>query len=168
MTTVYKAGTKDLDDFYPFFVKTIKEYFPYYSGNITNYFLKDVYSLKAIQADLKKKARWLYLAKNNDQIVGYLLALKPEGGVAYCQWVAVDKNFRNQHIATKMIDFWQKDALADGAHKLYLTTVEGTEFYTKIGFTVMGTMPKAYYGTDTTDLYKSIAEPDEKKFLHLE
>lgn len=169
MITVTSALTSDLAKFYNFFRSTLHEDFPYYSQNCIRYFLKEGYSLKSITNDLKKKERWLFLASDENKIVGYLLAIRQYGGVSYCQWVVVSRKHRHQQIATRLVDLWKQTAIEDGAHKLYLTTVKDTlEFYKKLGFEVMGILPKGYYGTDNIDMYKSIAEPDEKKFLHLE
>ncbi len=90
----------------------------------------------------------LFLAYINGRAVGYLLTSKQHGGVAFGDWLAVDKDFRDQGIASSLLSHWQQDALKQGAHMIQLFTTENdVGFYEKNGFIQGGSMPDAWFGS---------------------
>lgn len=161
-----KAQVKDLDNFFKFFSKSIKDYFPEYTEKTKKLFITSDYSKESIQDSLKKEGA-LYLAKDKEKVVGYLLTTeKPYGGVWFLNWIAVDKNYRNQKIAKNLLNMWEEEALRKGVHCLMLCSDKrNNNFYKKMGFVFMGFVPKGYFGAEDFWFYKLIQEAREKNYF---
>ncbi len=106
------------------------------------------------------------MAKDKDQIVGFLMVSAAYGGVSFGNWLVVCRNYQRQGIASKLLKIWEKEAKKWGCHKLHLLT-EGrnVSFYQKRGFILLGLIPKNYFGADDFYFYKTIQEPKEENYL---
>jgi len=163
---INKASYKNFDLFYQFFTKKVKEYFSdEYTSKTFNHFFNKTFTKKAVRQSIKNGD--LFLAKENDRLVGFLLKLEPHKyGVDYADWLAVDKNYRNRVIATKLLKSWEEDAIKKGVHCLMITTEErNINFYKKRGFIYMGKIPKGYAGAEDYYFYKPTQEPKEENYL---
>jgi len=121
---------------------------------------------KDLLDNLSKGKKILFLAYSNAKVVGYLLTDKQDVGVAFGHWLAVDKDFRKQGIASSLLDYWENDALEQGAHMLRLWTTENdVSFYKNRGFTMAGLMPDSWCGVGHYLFYKTLRKSDEKRFL---
>lgn len=163
---IYKATEKDIDVFFPFFENSIQTEFPEYTANTRKYFVEEDYSKEAIEKNLQEKRSNLFLAKEENKIVGYMLSTKTYGGVSFANWIAVDKDYQGQGIGTALLQIWEKQALEEGAHKLHVwTDIRNLDFYKRQGFILLGKIPDDYYGADDYFFYKILRKSDEKVFL---
>lgn len=167
MRKVVKAKAADFNKFFDFFKKTLHEEYFLYAKTNANYLLKRSLPKKSqLKKDVLVGRRPLYLVYQQSNIVGYLLAEENFGGVAFGHWLAVDKAFRNQDLASELLKVWKKDSLKQGAHVLQLWTTENDPgFYGKKGFTLGGKFAKAWLGIDHYLFYKIIADPAPQKYI---
>lgn len=167
METVIKLAEKeDFDNFLAYFKNTLSINFPYYSQNSVNYTIEQDYGQKWLKEKLTKGGKKVYVALDGNNIGGYLLVTKQIAGVSFADWLAVDKNYRNKGIASKLLSLWEKNALDEGAHALHLwTTIVNIQFYKNRGFVLGGQFPKAWHGVNSYLLYKPLREPKEENFL---
>jgi ribosomal protein S18 acetylase RimI-like enzyme len=163
----YCEGTEgDVPAFLAYFRTSTPLLFPQYSSNMLGYLIDVDYSPEWLAERLSKKAKKVYIAKHRGEIVGYLLVSRPNAGIAFGDWLAVDKEFQKKGIATSLLSMWEKDVLAYGGHNIYLWTYEhNIDFYKKRGFVQGGFLPKGWGGEDAYFMYKIIAEPKEENYL---
>jgi|SRR3990167_6750821 len=162
---VRKAKDSDFENFYKLFRKTLDKGYFLYSPTSVATFEFDL-PKETIRKDMKSGKRILFLGFENGELAGYLLTNKMNGGVSFGHWLAVDKKFQNHGVATNILNFWEKNALMQGAHTLELfTTKNDVEFYVNRSFHLIGQFPDAWYGVDHFHFYKALRPSDEKNFL---
>ncbi len=163
-TTIRKASNIDFNLFYDFFEKTLDDAYFQYSP-LTIKMIKQDLSKGSLKNGIRSGNRILFLAFIGEQLVGYLLTLKVNGGVSFGHWLAVDKRFQKRGIASQMILFWEQSTLLEGAHMLELyTTKNNKEFYAKQGFTFAGKFPNGWFGVDHFQFYKLLRPFDEGRY----
>ena len=157
---IKKATISDIEPFWNLFKDSVKTQFPQYSFKVKKLFLKKYFTKKSFVGDLKRKKIDLLLAFINNQIVGYLLALPPYGGISYISWIAVKDSFRKKGIGSSLLKEYEIVAKRKGIHKIHLwTDRRNLRFYKKNGWTPVGHIPKNYFGADDWLFYKSIQNP---------
>ena len=163
---IRKAKEKDLPSFFTFFKATLTKEFPEYKEKTRQYMLGYGYSLKRIKKGLKTGGWQLFLAFGGQKIVGFLLSRIQFGGVAWGEWIAVDKKYQRKGIGSSLLKIWEKQAIKDGAHQLqFVSSLKASSFYQKEGAVLVGKTPKAYFGIDNYYFYKNLRKPNEKNFL---
>lgn len=164
---IYQKGiSEDIPLFLSFFKASIPLLFPEYSPNSVRYIVDVDYGPEWLTEKLKKGSKRVYLAFNKNKIVGYLFFSKPVVGVSYADWLAVDKSYQKQGVASHLLLLWEQEALLDGVHALQLWSIKNNiPFYKKRGFTCGGLFPQAWYGEDSYLIYKSLRTPEERNFL---
>lgn len=162
---IYKATEKDFERFYKLFRKTLDEgYFPYSPESVKTF--KFDLPKKDILKSIKNGKRILFLGCVNNDLAGYLLTNKMNGGVSFGHWLGVDREFQEKGIATNLLKTWEEEALREGCRALELFTTENdVKFYLNRGFTLIGKFPNAWYGLDHFHFYKPLRVPDESLFL---
>ena len=164
--TITKGTPKDIPAFLQYFRTSIPHHFPQYSQNLIGFLVDVDYGPQWLKDQFKKGNKRILLARSGTQIVGYLLYTLPNAGVAYGDWIGVDKEYRKQGVASQLLAAWEKDAFADGAHNLHLWTYDyNVAFYTNRGFTNGGVMRKGWAGEDGYFMYKLLREPEERNYL---
>lgn len=161
-----RATINDLENFYQFFTRSIKEYFPYYSQKSKDYILDTKYTKEKISKAINDG--FVLIGFDDDRIIGFLLLMsKPSAGLWDLNWIAIDKDYRNKGIGTKLLQLWEREAISIGVHCLTLQTSNEHEldFYNKRGFTYFGCIPEGSYGNKKYKFYKIIQKPAEKNFL---
>jgi ribosomal protein S18 acetylase RimI-like enzyme len=159
---IQAKNPKEVQEFYNYFSLTLSENFPHYTKKTIKYFTGKAFTEEAFWKDVKTGERKIYLAVIKNKIVGYLVSLPSYGGIGFCNWVAVDKNYRGLGIASALLDIWEKDALEEGAHKLELWTDQrNISFYKKRGFELLGKIPDNYFGKDDYLFYKTLRKSSE-------
>lgn len=162
---VKKAKVLDVNDFYSLFQKTLKEGYFLYPPRSTTTIVIDL-PKETIKKDIKSGKRILFLAYIKNDLAGYLLTNRLNGGVSFGHWLAVHRNFQKKGVASKLLEFWQKHALIEGAHMLELSTTKNdVEFYVNRGFTLSGELPDSWYGVDHFQFYKTLRKSNESRFL---
>jgi ribosomal protein S18 acetylase RimI-like enzyme len=164
---IFRQATEtDIPVFLTFFKTSIPVLFPQYSPNSVAYEVDVDYSPEFLTRKLKSGDKKAYLAFDNDRVVGYIMVMDSIAGVAFADWLAVDKQYQKQGVASKLLSLWEQDALAQGAHALQLWTTENNlTFYKNRGFVNGGLFPKAWHGEDCYLIYRALREPEEKNFL---
>jgi len=117
---IREAATSDINPFWNFFVKSIKTQFPEYSLKAKNYFLQEHYTKENFKKWLKRKEKTLLIALNKKEIIGYLLASPPYGGVAFIIWLAVKTTFQKKGVGNHLLKSYEIIAKKQKAHKVYL------------------------------------------------
>ncbi len=123
------------------------------------------------------KENALYIAKDNDKIVGtVMLRHKPEEGYKNLEWplesnyekiyviytLAVHPKFIRQGIGKKLLDFAEEIARKEGCISLRLDVVKGNipaeNLYKKCGYKYVGTTSLGYedYGLPWYNLYEKV------------
>ncbi len=81
-------------------------------------------------------------------------------------WLAVDRDYQNKGIASRLLKLWEKYALGVGVHAIWLWTTENNQqFYQNRGFSLAGKFPKAWFGFDHYLFYRLLRHPEEKNYL---
>ena len=163
---INKAITEDLNSFYDFFQKKLKENFSdEYTPRTIAHFIEKTFTKEATSKSIKNCN--LFLAKDGKKIVGFLFKLDPQKyGVDYTDWLVVDEDYRGRGIGSNLLKAWEKDALKKGAHCLMIMTEQrNVDFYKKRGFIYMGRIPKGWAGAEDIYFYKPIQEPKEENYL---
>ena len=161
-----KAESEDLDFFFVLFDKLTVELFPDYSLKIRRHILKKEWNHNAIKAQFNSKQIIIYLAFDKEDLVGYLITRPIVGGVCAGDWMAVQEKHQGKGVASGFLNFWEKDAIANGMHKLHLWTHKrNIQFYKNRGFRLVGMVPDNYYGTTDYFFHKTIQKPLEKNYL---
>lgn len=162
---IKKVGSEAFEDFYALYRKTLDQEYFLYSPKSVKTFEIDV-PKKDYLKNIKTGKKILFLGYVNGKLAGYLLTNKLNGGVSFAHWLAVDRAFQKHGVATKLLAFWEKDALRQGAHALELSTTKNdVEFYVNRGFILNGEFPDAWYGVDHFHFYKKLRKSDEARFL---
>ena len=167
MTKVIRVGAKDINKFFKFFEKTLKEKYFLYPKENANYLMNVGLPKKTkFRKDILSGQRPLYLIFEKKKLAGYLLTTKDFAGVTLGHWLAVDKEYQNKGLATKLLKVWEEDSLRNGAHAIHLWTTENdVGFYKKKGFILGGKFEKAWLGLDHYFFYKIIGKPNTKKYI---
>lgn len=98
---------------------------------------EDNYSEKTLLADIKNKMNEMYIAIEDDKIVGYINAFHifEEANLVK---IAVIDGYRRLGIATKLLDYVTQKLVQQGVTKMYLEVSDRNEnainFYKKNGF----------------------------------
>lgn len=163
---VAKAKISDFEKFYELLTKTLMGNYFLYSKNSSAFTLNEDLPRKDLKKLIRDGKRILYLAYSKNNVVAYLLTFKTHAGVAFAQWLAVDKDFQKHGIASKLLSLWEREALTNGAHLLQLwTTKNDIPFYLNRKFKKGGSFPQSWFGIDHYLFYKILRKPNEKVFL---
>ena len=89
--------------------------------------------------DLLEKVNTIFVAEKSDEIIGVIIA-GHDGRRGFIYHTAVNSDYRNQGIATKLVDAAMAALKANGINKVALVVFDrnevGNAFWEKIGFTV--------------------------------
>ena len=141
------------------FTKTLQE-FPEYSKKTLDFFSSDPYRNRMISLHIRIG---VFV---NSELIAYLLAEDPEGGVSWIYWIAVLKDYQGQGIGTALLDFFEKLCVKQGIHSIiFYSDKRNVAFYLRRGYKVIGLDEKSYFGPDAYIMKKLIQKPNEKKFL---
>ena len=163
---VIKGKLNKFEEFYQLFKKALQDGLFLYSKNSVRFTLEEELPKNILLDEISKGTEYFFLAYQNDKPVGYLLTNITKGGVTFGHWLAVDSKYQKHGIASSLLSFWEKDALGQGAHKLWLwTTKNNVSFYKRRGFTLGGEFPDSWFGLDHFLFYKTLRKSDEKVFL---
>ena len=86
-----------------------------------------------------EKVNTIFVAEKSDEIIGVIIA-EHDGRRGFIYHTAVNSDYRNQGIATKLVDAAIAALKANGINKVALVVFDrnevGNAFWEKIGFTV--------------------------------
>src|SRR5690554_1913089 len=94
-----------INDFYELFEKVMNEDYSLYSASQKQYFLDKLYSKQFFRRNIENQFNTVFIAFLNNKICGFLIADKIFGGVAFVNWIGVDKLYRNKGVATALLNY---------------------------------------------------------------
>lgn len=155
---------QELDQFLPVFAHILENEFPGYSKNVVRYFLEKIYTKQNFQWWLSQKQKIIIAATEKDrEIVGFAVLDAPYGGVSFCRWLGIRREYQNKGIGRQMINKWKEIATQSGCHKMEVASQPtAKEFYAKMGLELEGLRKLSYFGIDQYVFGKVIGPP-----LHL-
>lgn len=160
MIAIRELTERDKPAFDKIFAETVFEEFPEYSEKTRKWFIAEKYRDQMFTAGVR------FGAFDGNKLVGYLVGPSLHGGVSYVFWLAVAREQQKQGIGSKLLEFHEKWALQNGIHSIQLQTDErNLAFYKAKGFDQLGFDDKGYFGVDSYNMRKLIAEPNEENFL---
>lgn len=164
--------TKKLDkkltaEFWQIFKKVLKQEFTFYPSIIIDYFLNKIYTRQAFQLWIEKRYKTVLVASlEKNEFIGFAVIDRPYGGVSFCRWLGVLKEYQNKGVGTKLVVHWQKLAKKKNCHKLEVASQpETVEFYKKAGFKKEGVRKKSYFGITQHIFGKTIDSIDYEKMI---
>ena len=153
---------QEISMFWDMFAQVLSTEFPGYSKKVVKFFLEKLYTRVSFGYWFAHSTKTFLAAAVNDTLVGFAVIDEPYGGVSFCRWLGVTKEYQKKGIGTKLIEMWIDLATRSGCHKVELAAQpEAREFYKKIGLLEEGTREKSYFGIDQYVFGKVIGEPDE-------
>ncbi len=125
--------------------------FPFYKAKTIREYQQNVYGLKFFKKFLTEPKHIIFGAYDKNLLVGISAVKMEYGGVAFLEWLAVDKNYRGKGVGSLLIKKTEEWVLKNKGHYYYLITESEnnrTEFYPKRGFQLIGVHKKAWFGED--------------------
>lgn len=156
----------DLDRFFLVFVRVMKSEFPGYSADIIQFFLEKIYTRSSFFYWLENKMKTVFIAKKGNDIIGFAVIDEPYGGVSFCRWLGVLKEYQHQGAGGGLIKAWIDLAIKSNCHKAEVASApEAKAFYEKVGLELEGMRKLSYFGIDQYFFGKVISEPNEKMMI---
>lgn len=164
---IKKVGSSEAEKVYEVFSSILKDSFPEYSPRLIKFFLTKDFPPSSWRKKLEGNKITVFGAYDRGRIVGILVTDKLYGGVSYCTWLGVLKEFQGRGIGRKLVEKWEQKIKKIGGHKLMLITQEETNrgFYKKLRFNEEGFEEKSWFGLDCWKFGKVIGEPKPDIFL---
>ena len=119
-------------------------------------YIEDCASEKINRQILEKKCVMLGAFNAQGEAVGYMFGSPPIGGVGTIIWLAINSDYRNNKIGSKIVGSACAEYKSRKCHKLRVHThiEEAKQFYLHIGWVEEGFHPKQWYGVDYWSLGK--------------
>jgi len=163
---IRKLSRPEIEKFHLVFAKVIGDGFPEYSQELVDFIIEEDFKPGVLKEKLAKKEYTILVAEEEGQIVGFLIFEKLYGGVSYCPWLGVLREFWRKGIGRQLLVTWEEEILREGGHKLMLLTQaeKNKIFYEKCGFTQEGLEKKSWFGLDALIFGKIIGQPNPEIF----
>ncbi|PIS09133.1 hypothetical protein COT75_03110 [Candidatus Beckwithbacteria bacterium CG10_big_fil_rev_8_21_14_0_10_34_10] len=160
---IEKLIYKDFEEFYKLYSLTLENDFPGYTKPVIDYFLNKIYTREALINWLSSGWKIVFIAKNQEKILGFAMLDKPYGGVCFCRWLGVLKKARKKGIGKKLINAWLDFSKSYGCHKVEIASQpESREFYEKCNLELEGKRNLSYFGINQYIFGKTIGQPDDE------
>lgn len=137
--------SQDWEEFYSLFRQMVTADFSYYPSQVIQRFLEEE-RIKRGWGEAKE----IFVALKDKEIVGFLIGVDAGGGVSFCNWVGVKKEFRGRGIGKLLVQAWEVWAKERGCHKLRAqsSNARNQGFYEKLGFKFEGKRENDRYHLD--------------------
>jgi GNAT superfamily N-acetyltransferase len=160
---IEKLQFRDLDSFWQVFSQLLQTDFPGYSKRVVDFFLNKIYIKDNFRQWLMTGWKIVLLAKRDGQAVGFAVLDKPYGGVCFCRWLGVLKDYRKKGVGKRLIQETINYAKNYGCHKIELASQsEAKKFYQKTGLVLEGRRDVSYFGIDQFIFGKVIGQPKDE------
>ncbi len=163
---IRKLTQKDLPALLVLFNTVLQEDFPEYQPKVAAVY-KVYFNDKFFTKFLLKKTNSILGAFANDVIVAVLVIMGHDGGVVEFNWLFVNKNYRNNGLASELLKKGENWALEKKYHYIMFHTenIGLVEFYKKRGYEHVGLQKKMYFGIDEHLMQKVLRDkPFEEIF----
>lgn len=158
MIIIEKLKIEEIPQFHEIFSVVINEGFCYSLG-VKNYFITRGFTQENFRYWLSNNYKQVLVAKEGQKIAGFLVYDAPYGGVLFCRWLGVVKEYRGKKIASRLFDEFIKIAQDLFCHKVEVAAQPpAREFYQKYGLKEEGFREKSYFGIDQYVFGKVIGE----------
>lgn len=165
VTRIRKISQDELSEFTKAVRRGLLGDYPDFSPRVKEFFLREELSLGPLSKAYASQRVTLWGAFIANRIAGYLMALKPYGGVSFLAWLGVLREHQGQGIGTKLLLAHEKWVKSQGVHALHLYSSKDTlPFYKKLGFKDVGLSEKGYFGVSDHLMTKLLQEPNEQLF----
>lgn len=165
-TTISLLSQQEIDQFLPIFAHILENEFPGYSKNVVRYFLEKIYTKINFEWWLSQKQKIIIAATKNvdlKEIVGFAVIDAPYGGVSFCRWLGIKKQYQKKGIGRQIINKWKELAIQSGSHKIEVASQPtAKEFYSKMGLELEGMRKLSYFGIDQYIFGKVIGVPTDE------
>jgi len=155
-----------LNQFLPVFAHILENEFPGYSKNVVRYFLEKIYTKINFEWWMSQKQKIIIAAtesENLKEIIGFAVIDAPYGGVSFCRWLGLKKEYQRKGIGKQIIDKWKELAHDSGCHKMEVASQPtAKEFYAKMGLELEGLRKLSYFGIDQYIFGKVIGIPNDE------
>jgi len=159
---IKQATTSDLDAFYELFTEIMHEGYAGYTPSLINHFLTKDYNKTNFFLWLERFFRNIYIALENEKVIGFIVGDFTYGGVAFISWLGVKEEFRKKGVGLSLFNVYEEFAKSKKAHLIELYTYPKVEpFYLKLGFTRVGVREQGYFGQKNLIMNKKLGEWDE-------
>lgn len=156
---IKQATTLDIEKFYSLFTLIMHEGYSGYSHKLINHFLQKDYSKQQFYLWLERFFRNIYLALENEEVIGFLVGDYTYGGVGFISWIGVKPEYRGRGIGEALFNTYEKFAIEKKAHLIELYTYPKVSgFYLKLGFKHIGTRTQGYFGQENMIMDKVIGD----------
>ncbi|GAB4219237.1 MAG: hypothetical protein Fur009_4370 [Candidatus Microgenomates bacterium] len=162
--TIKILSSQEINSFYAFFEKLMKENFGFYQEKVINHFLTKIYTRENLKYWIKNNYRIILTADDEKNYLGFAMIDAPYGGVSLLRFLAVDKTHQKKGVGKALILKWEEIAKNQDCHKLEVAAyplVEG--FYKKCGFVSEGLRKNSYFGINQVIMGKVIGQFDSEK-----
>jgi ribosomal protein S18 acetylase RimI-like enzyme len=160
----------EIDTFLPVFGSILANEFPGYTKNVVRYFLEKIYTKENFLWWHSQNQKIIIAAIINGtekEIVGFAIIDAPYGGVSFCRWLGIKKEFQRKGIGKQIIEKWKELALTSGCHKMEVASQPtAKEFYAKMGLELEGMRKLSYFGINQYIFGKVIGIPTDDVMIN--
>lgn len=153
----------EVDIFWNLFVEILESQFPGYSKKVITFMVEKIYSRNFFIYWLNHSIKTVFLVYADNKAVGFAVIDEPYGGVSFCRWLGIKKEYQRQGIGTKLIQKWLDLARQSGCHKAEVAAQPtARDFYKKVGLVEEGMRVCSYFGIDQYVFGKVIGKPNDE------
>ena len=163
MINISDLSLENVDDFFTLFETIVKEDFPEYSDKVKNFFLTRDYSKQSFINLIGQRYRKVLIARESDEVVGYLVGDGTYGGVGFVSFFGVKKEKRKNGIGSALLKAYEEFCKSKKAHMIKLYTFDRIQpFYEKLEYEHIGEEKMGYWGTTNQVMGKRIGDWNEE------
>ncbi len=161
--TIELLRPQEVKPFWLTFSQVLTDEFPDYTDKVVSYLLEKIYNPANYQYWLANNLKTILVAKNESEVVGFAVIDEPYGGVSFCRWLGVKKDWQKKGIGRQLINQWINLAKNQGCHKVEVAAQPVAKgFYQKVGLTLEGKRELSYFGIDQYIFGQIIGSPNDK------
>jgi len=154
---IKEINIKNIPEMVSLVSQVMADDFPFYPIKVIEAY-KKIFNEKYFRDFFNNKKNIYFGSFYKNKLIG-IFGLKADiGGVAYGDWLVVNKEYRNQGIASALLKKAEKWMINNKFHTYYLYTEseKNISFYRKRGFNYVGTMKKFWFKQDEKIMQKNL------------
>lgn len=162
MIKIRKLNSKDAKELTKVYSATVYDDFPEYSQKTRKFFLTKKYRDDMFSLDSK------FGMFRDGEMIGYLVAWGPHGGVVYIYWFAIAEEFRGRGLGSKFLVWFETWCKKQGVHNIQLQADKrNLDYYKDRGYEMWGFDKQSYFGVDNYMMRKILQKPKEENYLKI-
>lgn len=164
--TIEVLTVSGLDQFLNLFASVLRTEFPGYTPKVVKFFLEKIYTKNAFYYWLTNTLKTVFVAKSQEELVGFAVIDEPYGGVSFCRWLGILAHYQKKGIGTKLVNEWFKLADTQKCHKVEVAgQLVAKAFYEKMKLDLEGARKSSYFGIDQYLFGKVLRNPIEEVMI---